>query len=87
MGEQDLPRSFWLELLQLYDEFIRTGKTDKETIEMLGKAGLLREGTLMGQEIINAFPHLEFKDVEPLVRKGIREKIVENLKRAVDDTI
>ena len=84
MGEQDLPRSFWLELLQLYDEFIRTGKTDKETIEMLGKAGLLREGTLMGQEIINAFPHLEIKDVEPLVRRGIRDKIVENLKRSVD---
>jgi len=84
MVEQDLPRSFWEELLRLYDEFMETGKTDEETIEMLSKAGLLREGTLMGQEIINAFPHLEFKDVEPLVRRGIRDKIVENLKRSVD---
>lgn len=87
MGEQDLPRSFWIKLLELYDEFMRTGKTDKQTIEMLGKAGLLREGTLIGQEILNAFPHLEIKDVEPLVRRGIRDKIVENLRRAVDDTI
>ncbi len=84
MVEQDLPRSFWVELLRLYDEFMETGKTDEETIEMLSKAGLLREGTLMGQEIMNAFPHLEFKDVEPLVRRGIRDKIVDNLRRSVD---
>jgi hypothetical protein len=84
MVEQDLPRSFWEELLRLYDEFMETGKTDEETIEMLSKAGLLREGTLMGQEIINSFPHLDFKDVEPFVRRGIRDKIVENLKRSVD---
>jgi len=87
MGEQDLPRSFWVKLLELYDDFMRTGKTDQETIEMLGKAGLLREGTVMGQEIMNAFPQLEIKDIEPLVRKGIRDKILENLRRAVDDTI
>ncbi|HHY40412.1 MAG TPA: hypothetical protein GX502_04105 [Syntrophaceticus sp.] len=87
MVEQALPRSFWVELLRLYDEFMKTGKTDEKTIQMLSKAGLLREGTMMGQEIIKAFPHLEFKDVEPLVRKGIRDKIVDNLKRAVDDSI
>lgn len=81
MGEQvQLPRSFWTELLGLYDDFMQTGKTDRHTLEMLEKAGLLREGTLIGQEILKAFPHLKFKDVEPLVRKGIREKIVENLK-------
>lgn len=85
MGDQDLlPRTFWVKLLQLYDEFIETGKTDKETIDMLEKAGLLREGTIIGQEIMDAFPHLEFKDVEPLVRRGVRDKIVENLKRSVD---
>lgn len=85
MADQNmLPRTFWVELLRLYDEFMETGKTDKETIDMLEKAGFLREGTLLGQEIMNAFPHLQFKDVEPLVRRGIRDKIVENLKRSVD---
>lgn len=85
MGEQvQLSRSFWIELLELYDDFMQTGKTDKYTLEMLGEAGLLREGTVIGRQILDAFPHLEFKDVEPLVRKGIREKIVENLRRAQD---
>ena len=72
--------------MQLYDEFMETGKTDEATIEMLSKAGLLREGTLMGQEIINAFPHLEFKDVEPLVRRGIRDRIVDNLKYSQEES-
>lgn len=85
MGEQvQLSRSFWIELLELYDDFMQTGKTDKYTLEMLGEAGLLREGTVIGRQILDAFPHLEFKDVEPLVRKGIRKKIVENLRRAQD---
>ncbi len=85
MAEQNLlPRSFWVELLRLYDEFMKTGKTDEETIDMLEKAGLLREGTLISQEIMNAFPHLEIKEVEPLARRGVRDKIVENLKSSVD---
>ncbi|MEG3068230.1 MAG: hypothetical protein RQM95_08440 [Syntrophaceticus schinkii] len=85
MADQNmLPRTFWVELLRLYDEFIESGKTDKDTIDMLERAGLLREGTLLGQEIMNAFPHLEFKEVEPLVRRGIRDKIVENLRRPID---
>lgn len=84
MEDQDLlPRTFWVELLRLYDEFIKTGKTDKKTIDMLDKAGFLREGTLMAHEILDAFPHLEFKDIEPLVRRGIRDKIVKNIKMSV----
>lgn len=79
-----LPRSFWIELLELYDDFIKTGKTDQHTLEMLEKAGLLREGTVLGKELLEAFPHLEFKDVEQLVRRGIREKIVENVRRSRD---
>jgi hypothetical protein len=85
-AEKQLPRSFWVELLQLYDEFMETGKTDEATINMLSKAGLLREGTLMGQEIMNAFPHLEFKDIEPLVRRGIRDRIVDNLKYSQEES-
>lgn len=53
---------------------MKTGKTDRHTLEMLEKAGLLTEGTMIGKELLEAFPHLEFKDVEQLVRRGIREK-------------
>ncbi|KUK36526.1 MAG: hypothetical protein PWP44_1088 [Thermacetogenium sp.] len=85
MEEQGrLPRSFWIELLELYDDFMKTGKTDRHTLEMLEKAGLLTEGTMIGKELLEAFPHLEFKDVEQLVRRGIREKIVENVRRSRD---
>ena len=79
-----LPRSFWVELLRLYDDFMQTGKTDKETIDMLDKAGLLREGTVVAKEIMDVFPKLDFKDIEPLVRRGMRDKIVEKLRKSVD---
>jgi hypothetical protein len=35
----------------------------------------------MGKEIMDAFPQLDFKTVEGLVRQGIREKIVDNIRR------
>jgi ribosomal 50S subunit-associated protein YjgA (DUF615 family) len=82
MGQNEvLGRDFWIELLHLYDEYIRLGKTDAQTIAMLEQAGLLREGTLMGQKLMEEFPHLDFKSVEDLVRQGIREKIVEEIKK------
>ncbi len=82
--QEKLTRDFWRKLLSLYDEFLATGKTDQETIACLEKAGLLEEGTKMGKQLLEAFPHLEFKVVDSLVKQGIREKIVENLKRAPD---
>ncbi len=83
-ADVQLPRSFWVDLLRLYDDFMETGKTDKETIEMLDKAGMLREGTVVAKEIMDAFPKLDFKDIEPLVRRGMRDKIVEKLRKSVD---
>lgn len=77
----ELGRELWVELLQLYDEYIQLGKTDARTLELLEKAGLLREGTLMGKEIVDAFPQLDFKTVEGIVRQGIREKIVEGIRK------
>ncbi len=77
----EIGRALWEELLHLYDEYIQLGKTDERTLELLEKAGLLREGTVMGQEIMDAFPQLDFKTVEGLVRQGIREKIVAGLRR------
>ena len=47
--KEELGRDLWVELLGLYDEFIRLGKTDARTIELLEKAGLLREGTDWGK--------------------------------------
>ncbi len=79
--KEEIGRDLWVELLGLYDEFIRLGKTDARTIELLDKAGLLREGTDLGREIMDAYPHLDFKTVEGLVRQGIREKIVEGIRR------
>jgi ribosomal 50S subunit-associated protein YjgA (DUF615 family) len=79
--KEELRHDFWVELLGLYDEFIRLGKTDAHTIELLERAGLLRVGTDLGKEIMDAFPHLDFKTVEGLVRQGIREKIVEGIRR------
>lgn len=77
-----LPREFWEELLQLYDEFIKLGKTDERTLDMLEKADLLREGTIIGKEILDAYPHLSFKEVDAFVKQGIRERIVEELQKA-----
>jgi len=77
-----MPRKFWEELLQLYDEFIKLGKTDGQTLELLEKANLLREGTIMGKEILETFPHLDFKDVDAFVKQGMRERIVEELRKA-----
>ncbi len=83
MGEnEEKGRDFWIELLNLYDEFIMLGKTDARTIELLEKAGLLREGTLLGQKIMDDFPQLDFKTVEAFVRRGIRDRIVEELRKA-----
>ena len=79
--KEELGRSFWVELLGLYDEYMQLGKTDERTIELLEKAELLRAGTVMGKEILDAFPQLDFKTVEGLVRQGIREKIVDNIRR------
>lgn len=79
--KEELGRELWVELLGLYDEFIQLGKTDARTIELLERAGLLREGTILGKEIMDAFPQLDFKAVEGLVRQGIREKIVEQIRR------
>ncbi len=82
MEQKEEPgRVFWVELLGLYDEFIRLGKTDTHTIELLERAGLLREGTDLGKEIMDAYPHLDFKTVDGIVRQGIREKIVEGIRR------
>jgi hypothetical protein len=78
--KEGLGRDLWMELLRLYDDFIRLGKTDTRTIELLERAGLMREGTLLGKEIMDAYPHLEYKTVEGLVRQGIREKIVEGIR-------
>lgn len=83
--EVQLPRSFWVELLRLYDEFIELGKTDQETLEMLEKAGLLREGTVLAKEIMENYPHLKFSEVDAFVKQGIREKIVEKLRKAPVD--
>lgn len=83
-NNSEFPRKFWEELLQLYDEFMQLGKTDRHTLELLEEAGLLREGTVMGKEILESFPHLEFKEVDTFVKKGIRDKIVERLRRALD---
>lgn len=77
-----LPREFWEELLQLYDEFIKLGKTDEQTLEMLERANLLTEGTKIGKEILDAYPHLSFKEVDAFVKQGIRERIVEELQKA-----
>lgn len=79
-----LKRAFWEELLRLYDEFIRIGKTDTHTLELLEKADLLIEGTKIGKEILDAFPHLDFKAVDALVKQGIRKRIVEELHRSTD---
>ena len=62
--QEEFGRNLWVELLELYDEYIKLGKTDERTIELLENAGLLREGTIMGKEIMDAFPHLDFKTVE-----------------------
>jgi ribosomal 50S subunit-associated protein YjgA (DUF615 family) len=78
----ELKRSFWGELLRLYDEFIQLGKTDHRTIELLEKADLLREGTRIGQEILASFPHLDFQEVDNLVKQGIREIIRQKLREA-----
>jgi hypothetical protein len=78
---EGLKRDSWVELLGLYDEYIRLGKTDVRTIELLDKAGLLRVGTDLGKEIMDAYPHLDFRTVEGLVRQGIREKIVDGIKK------
>lgn len=80
--EKVLTRSFWEKLLKLYDEFIQTGKTDQQTLELLEKADLLREGTKIGQEILASFPHLDFKVVDALVKQGMRDKIRNNLREA-----
>ncbi|MGD0153289.1 MAG: hypothetical protein ABSC17_05950 [Thermacetogeniaceae bacterium] len=79
--KEELKRDFWVELLGLYDEYIQLGKTDARTIELLEKAGLLREGTVIGKELMDAFPKLDFKSVEVIVRQGIREKIVEEIRK------
>ncbi|HAA90141.1 MAG: Uncharacterized protein XD63_1130 [Thermoanaerobacterales bacterium 50_218] len=79
---EGLTRKFWEQLLNLYDEFMVTGKRDEKMIEMLERANLLQEGTRMGREILDSFPHLDFKTVDQLVRQGIRETIVNNLKAA-----
>lgn len=79
--KEELGRSLWVELLGLYDEYMQLGKTDERTIELLDRGGLLRAGTIMGKEIMDAFPQLDFKTVEGLVRQGIREKIVDNIRR------
>jgi ribosomal 50S subunit-associated protein YjgA (DUF615 family) len=79
--KEELGRGFWVELLGLYDEYIQLGKTDKRTIELLGKAELLRAGTEIGQELMEAFPHLDFKSIEVLVRQGIRERIVGEIRK------
>jgi hypothetical protein len=78
--KEELGRDFWVELLGLYDEFIRLGKTDTHTIALLERAGLLRVGTDLGNEIMDAYSHLDFRTVEGLVRQGIREKIVEGIR-------
>jgi coenzyme F420-reducing hydrogenase gamma subunit len=80
--KEELGRSLWVELLGLYDEYMQLGKTDERTIELLEKAGLLRAGTVMGKEIMDAFPQLDFKTVEGLVRQGIRERIVGEIRKA-----
>jgi ribosomal 50S subunit-associated protein YjgA (DUF615 family) len=85
--QTELPRTFWIELLGLYDEFMQKNKTDEKTISMLDKAGLLLEGTKIGEELLANFPHLDYKDLEGLVRVGVREKITECLRKAPDDTI
>jgi ribosome biogenesis protein Nip4 len=85
--EVELTRSFWDELLSLYDEFMRTGKTDEKTISMLEKSNLLTAGTKIGEEIMENFPQLDYVHVEGLVRQGIREKIFDNLRHAPDDSI
>ncbi|NPV28337.1 MAG: hypothetical protein HPY58_01510 [Firmicutes bacterium] len=82
VNKGELTRSFWEELLHLYDEFIQLGKTDRRTIELLEKADLLREGTRIGQEIIASFPHLDFQVVDALVKQGIRERILKELREA-----
>ncbi len=79
--KEELKRDFWVELLRLYDEYIQLGKTDTRTIELLEKAGLLREGTVIGRELMDAFPQLDFKTIEGIVRQGIREKIVEEIRK------
>lgn len=79
--KEEMGRDFWVELLRLYDEYIQLGKTDERTIELLEKAELLRTGTEMGQELLEAFPHLDFKSIEVLVRQGMREKIVGEIRK------
>ena len=79
--QEELGRDFWVELLELYDEYIKLGKTDARTIELLERAGLLREGTKLGKEIMDAFPHLDFKTIEGFVRQGIRERIVGGIRK------
>jgi ribosomal 50S subunit-associated protein YjgA (DUF615 family) len=79
--QEELGRDLWVELLELYDEYIRLGKTDARTIELLERTGLLRAGTELGKEIMDAYPHLDFKAIEGLVRQGIREKIVDGIRK------
>jgi hypothetical protein len=82
MEQKEEPgRDFWVELLGLYDEYISLGKTDAHTIELLERAGLLRVGTDLGKELMDAYPHLDFKTVEGLVRQGVREQIVDGIRR------
>jgi len=82
MEQKEEPgRDFWVELLGLYDEYISLGKTDAHTIELLERAGFLRVGTDLGKELMDAYPHLDFKTVEGLVRQGVREQIVDGIRR------
>ena len=68
--KEELGRDCWVELLGLYDEFIRLGKTDEHTIELLEMAGLLRVGTVWGKRSWMLIPTWISRPSKVLCAKG-----------------